>query len=59
MLRRLAALQVVVRVEDADTFLRAATEAGWSAVDSGGRIRNAEGVDKEAVILLRIPETTN
>ena len=55
MLQKLAALQVAVRIEDAQAFLRAACEAGWSAVDSGRRVTTEEGVDKEAIILLRIP----
>lgn len=57
MLRRLSAMHVTVRVEDAGTFLRAASEAGWSAIDSGQRIRTDEGVEKEAVLLVRIPAT--
>lgn len=55
MIRGLAALPVIVRVEDTAIFLRAAQEAGWSAVDSGNRITTAEGVDKEAILLVRIP----
>lgn len=55
MLQKLAALQVTVRIEDVPAMLRAATEAGWSAVDSGTRITTEDGVDKEAVLLLRIP----
>lgn len=57
MITGLVALPVIVRVEDAAIFLRAAQEAGWSAVDSGNRIRTAEGVDKEAVLLVRIPKS--
>lgn len=57
MLRGLAALQVIVRIEDTPIFLRAAAAAGWSAVDSGKRISTPEGVDREAVLLVRIPAT--
>jgi len=56
MLRKLAALQVIVRVEDTGIFLRAAAEAGWSALDSGARITTPDGIDREAVLLVRIPE---
>lgn len=55
MLQRLAALNVTLRIEDVPAFLRAAGEAGWSAVDSGERITTDEGVDIEAVLILRIP----
>lgn len=55
MLQKLAALQVTVRVEDVPAFVRAAGDAGWSAVDSGMRVTTEDGVDKEAVLLLRIP----
>lgn len=55
MLQSLAALQVTVRVEDVPALLRAAGEAGWSAVDSGRRITTEDGVDREAVVVLRIP----
>lgn len=55
MLQKLAALQVSVRVEDVPAFVRAAGDAGWSAVDSGRRITTEDGVDREAVILVRIP----
>lgn len=55
MLQRLAAVQVSIRIEDAPAFMRAAGDAGWSAVDSGLRVTTEDGVDKEAIILLRIP----
>lgn len=55
MLQRLAALHVTLRIEDVPTFLRAAGDAGWSAVDSGERVTTDEGVDIEAVLILRIP----
>lgn len=57
MLTKLAALPVTVRVEDTALFLRAAAAAGWSAVDSGDRIRTPEGIDKAAILLVRIPES--
>lgn len=49
-------MHVTVRVEDAPAFVRAAMEAGWSAVDSGERITTDDGIDKEAVLLVRIPD---
>ena len=55
MLQKLAALTVTLRVEDVQAFLRAAGEAGWSAVDSGRRVTTEDGVDREAVVVLRIP----
>lgn len=55
MLERLAALTVTVRVDDMDAFIRAARAAGWSAVDSGERLTTEEGVDKEGVLVVRIP----
>ena len=55
MLQKLAALSVTVRVEDIPSFLRAACEAGWSAVDSGRRVTTEDGVDREAVLVVRIP----
>lgn len=55
MLQKLAALQVSVRIEDVPALLRAAGDAGWSAVDSGRRVTTEDGVDKEAILLLRIP----
>jgi hypothetical protein len=42
-------------VEDIPSFLRAACEAGWSAVDSGRRVTTEDGVDREAVLVVRIP----
>lgn len=56
MIRKLASMAVTVRVEDASAFVRAAQQAGWSAVDSGERVRNDAGVEKEAVLLVRIPD---
>lgn len=56
MIRKLAAMAVTVRVEDAPAFVRAAQQAGWSAVDSGQRVTTEEGVEKEAVLLVRIPD---
>lgn len=44
-----------VRVEDVPSFLRAAGAAGWSAVDSGRRVTTEDGVDREAILMLRIP----
>lgn len=55
MLQKLAAVQVSIRLEDVQAFIRAAGDAGWSVVDSGRRVTTEEGVDKEAVLLLRIP----
>jgi hypothetical protein len=55
VLRKLAALQVTVRVEDVGSFVSAAKEAGWSAVDSGERVTTDDGIDKEAVLVVRIP----
>lgn len=55
LLDKLAALQITVRVEDVRTLVRAASEAGWSAVDSGLRVTTEDGVDREAVVVLRIP----
>lgn len=55
VLQKLAALTVTVRVEDVTAFLRAAGDAGWSAVDSGVRVTTEDGVDREAVLVVRIP----
>lgn len=57
MLRKLASMHVTIRIEDVAAFVRAAAEAGWSAVDSGERVTTDEGVDKEAVLVVRIPVT--
>lgn len=57
LLQKLASLHVTVRVEDITAFLRAACNAGWSAVDSGDRVTTDEGVDKEAVLIVQIPMT--
>lgn len=55
MLKKLVALQVNVRVEDMPALLRGAKQAGWSAVDSGKRVRSEDGIAREAVVVLRIP----
>lgn len=57
LLHKLASLQVTLRVEDVGSFVRACLAAGWSAVDSGERITTDDGVDKEAVLNVRIPVT--
>lgn len=55
MLRKLASLHITVRLEDVASFVSAAADAGWSAVDSGERVTTDEGIDKEAVLVVRIP----
>ena len=59
MLQKLAAMTVTIRVDDIAAFIRAARDAGWQAVDSGERLTTEEGVDKEAVLVVRIPRTAS
>lgn len=54
MLTKLGAFNVTLRIEDVPAFLRAARAVGWSAVDSGERLTTEDGVDREAVVVVRV-----
>lgn len=54
MLGKMGAFNVTLRIEDVPAFIRAARDVGWSAVDSGERLTTEDGVDQEAVVVVRV-----